>query len=247
MPILKAINLVKIYNGRKVVDGVNLEIKSGEIVGFLGRNGAGKTTTFQIIVGLIKPEEGDIYLGGKRITFAPSYIRAREGLVYLPQENSVFLKATVEENLKMIADLNKSSKEVKNKKVKNVMEELGISHLAKSKAYALSGGEKRRLEIARALLTNPKFLFLDEPFSGIDPITINELQELLLNLKRKGIGIIVSDHNVRDTFEIVDRAYIIHEGKILVEGPPLELAVNKLARDKFLGENFEFGKEKTIP
>ncbi len=247
MSILKAINLTKIYNGRKVVNGVNLEIKSGEIVGFLGRNGAGKTTTFQIIVGLIKPEGGNIYLNDKRITFSPSYLRAREGLVYLPQENSVFLKATVEENLKMIIELLPGSKKEKTEKVKKIMEELRISHLAKSKAYTLSGGEKRRLEICRALLTNPKFLFLDEPFTGIDPITINELQDLMLNLKKKGIGIIISDHNVRDTFKIVDRAYIIHEGKVLIEGSPEELAVNKLAREKFLGKDFELGKEKTIP
>ncbi|MCP2604908.1 LPS export ABC transporter ATP-binding protein [Candidatus Aminicenantes bacterium AH-873-B07] len=246
MSILKAINLTKIYNSRKVVDNVSLEIRSGEIIGFLGRNGAGKTTTFQIIVGLIKPEKGEIYLDNKRITHSPSYLRAREGLVYLPQENSVFLKATVEENLKIIMDLFPLSKEEKIKKMKQIMEELSIAHLAKSKAYTLSGGEKRRLEICRALLIDPKFLFLDEPFTGIDPITINELQDLMLNLKTRRIGIVISDHNVRDTFKVINRAYIIHEGKILIEGSPAELANNELAREKFLGKDFELGKEKSI-
>ncbi len=244
MSILQVVNLTKTFNNRKVVDGVSLRINTEEIIGFLGRNGAGKTTTFQIIVGLIKPESGDIYLDEEKITKKPSYLRAREGIVYLPQENSVFLKATVEENLRMIIELLPLSKREMKKRIKELMNELGIAHLANSKAYTLSGGEKRRLEICRALILKPKFLLLDEPFTGIDPITITEIQQLLLKLKSKKIGIIISDHNVRDTFKITDRAYIIHEGKILVEGAPNELAANQLAKKEFLGEEFRLGEER---
>ena len=244
MSTLKAINLIKIFNNRKVVDSVSIEIHSGEVVGLLGRNGAGKTTTFQIIVGLIKPEGGDIYLDDKVVTNYPAYLRAREGIIYLPQENSVFLKATVEENLKMIIELLPLTKKETKRKLEELMDELGIAHLAKNKAYTLSGGEKRRLEISRALILNPKILLLDEPFTGIDPITISEIQQIIVNLKNKKIGVVISDHNVRDTFMITDRAYILHEGKILVEGTPEKLSNNKLAKKKFLGEDFKLGEER---
>ncbi|MFQ6082009.1 MAG: LPS export ABC transporter ATP-binding protein [Candidatus Aminicenantia bacterium] len=246
MSILKTENLTKIYNQRRVVDEVSIEIHSGEVVGLLGRNGAGKTTTFQLIVGLIRPDEGDIFLDSQKISNKPTYLRAREGISYLPQEDSVFLKATVEENLRMILELLFYPKKEIKEKTTQLLTELGIAHLVKSPAYTLSGGEKRRLEICRALILEPKFLLLDEPFTGIDPLTIAEIQKIILYLKTKKIGIIISDHNVRDTFEITDRAYIIHQGKILIEGKPVELANNLLAKEKFLGEDFHLGEEVKV-
>ncbi|MEW6455300.1 MAG: LPS export ABC transporter ATP-binding protein [Acidobacteriota bacterium] len=243
MSKLNAKNLVKNFSGRRVVNNVSLEINSGEVVGFLGRNGAGKTTVFQIIVGLIKPDFGKIYVDEEDYTYLPSSLRARKGLVYLPQEHSVFLKATVEENLEMIFQTVKLSYISKIEKKKNLIRDFNLGDILQQPAFTLSGGEKRRLETARALILNPVFLFLDEPFSGIDPLTVTEIQKIILFLKEKGIGVIISDHNVRDTFEVTDRAYIIHEGEVVVSGMPEELSKNKEAKKIFLGENFKLGQE----
>lgn len=243
MAILRAERLTKSYNQRVVVDGVDIEIHSGEIIALLGRNGAGKTTTFQMMVGLVKPERGSIYLDEKNISKHPTYQRAADGLIYLPQEDSVFLKATVEENMKLGLELLPYSKKKQQDIAFRLLDELGLLELSKQHAYELSGGERRRLEICRSLILKPKFLLLDEPFTGIDPLTIIELQRIILNQKKKGIGIILSDHNVRDTFKITDRAYIIDEGKILTEGSPKEVASNGLARERFLGKDFKLGGE----
>lgn len=242
MSVLKAEGLIKSYNHRVVVKGVNIEVSSGEIISLLGRNGAGKTTTFQMIVGLVKPDRGSIYLDKKNISKHPTFLRATEGITYLPQENSIFLKATVEENLRLILELLPYRKKERKETAKQLLDELGLWPLAKDNAHTLSGGERRRLEICRSLLLKPKFLLLDEPFSGIDPLTIVELQKIMLTLKSRGIGIILSDHNVRDTLKIADRAYIIDEGKILVEGSPQEIASDERARERFLGKDFTFGK-----
>lgn len=243
MSKLSAKSLVKTFSGKRVVDNVSLEINSGEVVAFLGRNGAGKTTVFQIIVGLIKPDSGKVYVNDEDYTYFPSSLRARKGLVYLPQEHSVFLKATVEENLEMIFQTLKISYISKAEKKKNLIKDFNLGSILNQPAYTLSGGEKRRLEIARALILNPVFLFLDEPFSGIDPLTITEIQNIILFLKEKGIGVIISDHNVRDTFDVTDRAYIIHEGEVMVSGTPDELSRDKEAKKIFLGENFKLGQE----
>lgn len=241
MSVLKAEHLTKSFNQRVVVNGVNIEINSGEIIGLLGRNGAGKTTTFQMIVGLVKPDKGNIFLDNTNISKHPTFQRASEGITYLPQENSVFLKATVEDNLKLILELLPYSKKERKKISDQLLKELGLLNLAKSFAFNLSGGERRRLEICRSLILEPKFLLLDEPFTGIDPLTIMELQKIILSLKSKGIGIILSDHNVRDTFKISDRTYIIDDGEILVEGTPQEVASDERARERFLGKDFKFG------
>lgn len=242
MAVLRAQSLTKSYDQRVVVHGVNIAINSGEIIGLLGRNGAGKTTTFQMIVGLVKPDKGNIYLDKRDISKHPTYLRALEGITYLPQENSVFLKATVKDNLKLKLQLLHYSKKEREEITQQLLDELGLSNLAKAYAYNLSGGERRRLEIARSLILKPKFLLLDEPFTGIDPLTIIDLQKIILNLKNKGIGIILSDHNVRDTFKIADRTYILDEGKILIEGAPQEVASDERARERFLGKDFKFGK-----
>jgi len=243
MSILKAENLTKSYNSRIVVKGVNLEIHPGEIIGLLGRNGAGKTTIFQMIVGLTKPDSGDIYLGKKKISQNSTSLRALEGIIYLPQENSVFLKASVENNLKLVLELQPLRKEEREKTTRQLLHELGLTQLAMQSAYSLSGGERRRLEISRSLILKPKFLLLDEPFTGIDPLTVIELQRILLKLKKRRIGIIVSDHNVRDTFKIADRAYIIDEGEILIEGSPSKIASDEKAKERFLGKDFTLDRE----
>lgn len=242
MSILRAESLIKSYDLRVVVKGVNIEVSSGEIIALLGRNGAGKTTTFQMIVGLIKPDRGSIYLDKKNISRYPTYLRATEGITYLPQENSVFLKATVENNLRLILGLLHYRKKEQKETAKQLLDELGLLSLAKDYAYTLSGGERRRLEICRSLILKPKFLLLDEPFTGIDPLKIVELQNIMLAQKNRGIGIILSDHNVRDTLKIADRAYIIDEGKILVEGSSQEVASNEMAKERFLGKDFTFVK-----
>lgn len=242
MSILRAEHLTKSYNQRLVVKGVNIEINSSEIIGLLGRNGAGKTTTFQMIVGLIKPDRGSIYLDKQNISKHPTFLRATEGITYLPQENSIFLKATVEENLRLILELLPYQKNERQEIAKQLLDELGLLHLTKAFAYNLSGGERRRLEICRSLILKPKFLLLDEPFTGIDPLTIIELQKIMETLKKRGIGIMLSDHNVRDTFKIADYTYIIDEGEILVEGSPQEVASNNKARERFLGKDFSLGK-----
>jgi lipopolysaccharide export system ATP-binding protein len=243
MSILRAEELVKSYSYRIVVKGVNIEIHSGEIIGLLGRNGAGKTTTFQIITGLIKPDKGKIFLDKKDISRHSTHLRATEGITYLPQENSVFLKASVQDNLRLILELRTHNKKERKRIAAELLEELGLHHLAKQPAYSLSGGERRRLEICRSLILKPKFLLLDEPFTGIDPLTIIELQKIMLSLRKKEIGIILSDHNVRDTLAIADRAYIIDEGEILTEGTPQEVASDKKAKENFLGEDFKLGDE----
>lgn len=244
--VLSAKNLKKSFYHRLVVKGIDIEIRSGEIIGLLGRNGAGKTTTFQMIVGLIKPDSGAIFLNKKNISQHSTYRKAEEGISYLPQENSVFLKETVENNIKLVLELQDYTKKERKKKAKHLLEELGLLPLAKQHAHSLSGGERRKLEICRSLAIKPKFLLLDEPFTGIDPLTIVELQRILVKLRNRGIGIILSDHNVRDTFKIANRAYIIDEGEILVEGSPQEIAAEEIAKERFLGKNFKFGDEVEI-
>ncbi|MCK4647010.1 MAG: LPS export ABC transporter ATP-binding protein [Candidatus Aminicenantes bacterium] len=246
MTVLKSENLTKSYNRRMVVKGVDIEVDSGEIVGLLGRNGAGKTTIFQMVAGLIKPGRGSIFLDEKNISRYSSHLRAVAGITYLPQESSVFLKASVEDNLRLILELQTHKRKERKKIAAQLLEELGLLQLVKQPAYSLSGGERRRLEICRSLIIKPKFLLLDEPFTGIDPLTIIELQKIMLNLKNKGIGIILSDHNVQDTFMIVNRAYIIDDGNILIEGPPQKVASDDLAKERFLGKDFKFGDEINI-
>jgi lipopolysaccharide export system ATP-binding protein len=244
MSILKAQNLTKSYGRRQVVKSVDIELRSGDIIGLLGRNGAGKTTVFQMIVGLIKPEKGAIFLDGRDISRCSTFERARAGLTYLPQENSVFLKASVEKNIQLALELQPDyTHKERNKVRQELLREMGLFSLAKQSAHSLSGGERRRLEICRALVLKPKFLLLDEPFTGIDPLTIIELQKILLSLKDRGIGIIISDHNVRDTFMITSRAYLIDEGEILIEDTPQKIASDRRARERFLGSEFELGGE----
>ena len=243
MAVLRAENLKKSYGHRLVVNGIKIEVSTGEIIALLGRNGAGKTTTFQMMVGLIKPDSGTIYLDETDISKHTSNQRADDGITYLPQENSVFLKTTVEKNLTMILELKKYKKTEVAKTTNQLLEELGLQSLRTQHAFSLSGGERRRLEICRALVLNPKFLLLDEPFTGIDPLTIVEIQRILLRLKKKGIGIILSDHNVRDTLKITDNGYVIDHGEILSKGNPQQIASDEMAREKFLGENFKLGDE----
>ncbi|MBC8418332.1 MAG: LPS export ABC transporter ATP-binding protein [Proteobacteria bacterium] len=236
--ILQAEGLVKIYSGKRVVDRVNIVVKRQEIVGLLGPNGAGKTTTFYMVVGLAHPDEGMVFLDGKDITRDPMYLRARRGISYLAQEPSVFRKLTVEQNLLAILEVLKVPAHERNVRLEKALTELGILHLAKQKAMSLSGGERRRLEITRALITNPRFMLLDEPFAGIDPLAINDIQQIIRQLKERGIGIIISDHNVRETLSACDTAYIINQGRIIEEGPPQNIVQSKIARSVYLGDNF---------
>jgi lipopolysaccharide export system ATP-binding protein len=247
MALLHADNLKKRFARRLVVQGITLKCWSGEIIGLLGRNGAGKTTTFLMIAGLLRPDGGRIYIDKNNISHMATPERAAHGITYLPQENSVFLKASVEGNLHIILEmLHLHSKGERERRVRSLLDELGLSELAKQSAHSLSGGERRRLEIARSLAISPRFLLLDEPFTGIDPLTIIELQKIFLALRAKNIGIILSDHNVRDTFKISDRVYIIDDGRILVSGPPREVADNPQARENFLGRDFKHGAEVRI-
>jgi lipopolysaccharide export system ATP-binding protein len=246
MSLLEAKNLVKSYGSRVVVKNVDVRVQSGEIIGLLGRNGAGKTTIFQMIEGLVRPDSGHIFLDGKDISRSPTNKRALAGLTYLPQENSVFLKATVQNNLRLALELQPYSKEERKKITRELLEEFGLWPLARQSAFSLSGGERRRLEICRALILKPKFLLLDEPFTGIDPLTIIELQKIIARLKNKDIGILISDHNVRDTFKIAARAYIIDEGEILIEDVPGRIAANPKARERFLGTEFSLGEERQL-
>ncbi|MGD9346812.1 MAG: LPS export ABC transporter ATP-binding protein [Candidatus Aminicenantes bacterium] len=243
MAVLRAENLKKSYGHRFVVKGIDIEVNTAEIIALLGRNGAGKTTTFQMMVGLIKPDSGSIYLDSTDISKHTSNQRADEGITYLPQENSVFLKTTVEKNLRMILELKKYEKDEVDTITDQLLKELGLHSLRRQPAFSLSGGERRRLEICRALVLDPKFLLLDEPFTGIDPLTIVEIQKILLRLKKKGIGIILSDHNVRDTLKITDKGYIIDHGEILIKGNPQQIASDEKAKEKFLGEDFKLGDE----
>jgi len=235
---LQALGLEKSYRGRVVVSDVSLELGRGEVVGLLGPNGAGKTTTFYMVVGLISPESGKVLLNGSDITGLPMYQRARSGISYLPQEPSAFRKLTVEENLQCIAETLPVSPEEQRAHVTSLLEEFGIAPLRRQGAYTLSGGERRRLEIARALVLTPQFVLLDEPFAGIDPLAVLDIQRIIGELKKRGIGVLVTDHNVRETLNITDRAYIINEGKILRVGTPEELTSDTEVRKVYLGENF---------
>jgi lipopolysaccharide export system ATP-binding protein len=246
MPILEARELVKSYGNRLVVKGVTVAVRSGEIIGLLGPNGAGKTTIFQMIVGLIRPDRGGIFIDGKDISRAPTHKRAIAGLTYLPQENSVFLNASVSDNLRLALELQPDSRRDWKTPAREILREFGLLPLAAQPAHSLSGGERRRLEIGRALILKPKFLLLDEPFTGIDPLTIAELQKIMAALKKRGIGILLSDHNVRDTFMIADRVYIIDEGEILIHDVPHVIAGDPKARRRFLGTEFAFGEERKI-
>jgi lipopolysaccharide export system ATP-binding protein len=244
MSVLEAKNLVKSFGPRTVVKGAGVTVRSGEIVGLLGRNGAGKTTIFQMVVGLLRPDRGAVTLDGRDITRVPTHERARAGLTYLPQENSVFLRASVADNLKLALELQPVPRGARKKIASDLLEEFGLLPLASQAAHSLSGGERRRLEICRALVLDPKFLLLDEPFTGIDPLTIAELQKIMTRLKTRGIGILLSDHNVRDTFRIADRACVIDDGEILIEDAPVAVAANPEARKRFLGAEFTFGEER---
>ena len=240
MENLLAEKLVKTYNGKRVVNKVDLVIDRGEVVGLLGPNGAGKTTTFYIIVGLIKPDEGSVLINGEDISSYPMYLRARKGINYLPQEPSIFRKLTVEENIMAILETLNINREERKRKLHELLGELDLSDLAKNKAYSLSGGERRRVEITRALVTSPQYILLDEPFAGIDPLAVADIQNIILKLKSKGIGVVISDHNVRETLTVCDRAYILNEGTILVEGNPDYIANSEVAKKFYLGENFDF-------
>lgn len=235
---ISAKGLEKVYGKNKVVHGVDLEVNAGEIVGLLGPNGAGKTTSFYMIVGLVSATKGSVYYNDKDITELPMYRRARLGLGYLPQEPSIFRKLSVIDNLLAIAETLPLLKEDRMDKVNHLMIELGLEKVAKQKAFTLSGGERRRLEIARSLLTEPKFLLMDEPFSGVDPINVSEVQKIVLSLKRKGIGVIITDHNVRETLKIVDRAYLLHEGRVLSQGTSDFLIQDPDSRKFYLGDDF---------
>ncbi|MGB9613654.1 MAG: LPS export ABC transporter ATP-binding protein [Candidatus Margulisiibacteriota bacterium] len=237
---LRTDKLIKKYGKKLAVNQVSIEVNQGEIVGLLGPNGAGKTTTFYMVVGLVRPNSGRVFLGEHEITHFPMHRRAQLGISYLPQEPSIFRKLTVEENIlvlwELMGDIPKSEHE---ERLRHILEELGVFHLRKQKAYTLSGGEQRRVEIARALSLNPSFLLLDEPFTGIDPKTVADLQQIITHLRKKDIGILITDHNVRETLKITDRAYIIHQGQILVSGSSREIAESDEARRFYLGEEFE--------
>ena len=235
---LVAQGLEKWFKRRKAVDDVSLDIQRGEVVGLLGPNGAGKTTSFYMMVGLLAADRGRIFLEGEEITELPMYQRCRRGVGYLPQESSVFRKLTVEENILAILETQDLSRSERRERLADLLSELGLTDLAPYPAYTLSGGERRRLEITRALVTAPRYLLLDEPFTGIDPIAIGDIQEIVARLRDRGIGILITDHNVRETLAITDRAYILHEGKVLVSGTASEIATNPRAREIYLGEKF---------
>ena len=241
--ILKAQDISKSYRGRKVVNGISVEVNQGEIVGLLGPNGAGKTTSFYMIVGIIKPEEGNIYLDQEVISNFPMYQRAQKGIGYLAQEESVFRKLSVEDNILGILEFSTLTKNQQKEKAEQLMEEFGLIKIRKNRGDLLSGGERRRTEIARALANDPKFLLLDEPFAGVDPIAVEDIQSIISVLKKKNIGILITDHNVQETLAITDRTYLMFEGKILKEGIPEELARDEMVRKVYLGKNFEFKKK----
>ncbi|MDA9276588.1 LPS export ABC transporter ATP-binding protein [Flavobacteriaceae bacterium] len=242
--ILKAEEISKSYRGRKVVNNISIEVNQGEIVGLLGPNGAGKTTSFYMIVGIIKPEGGDIFLDQEVISSFPMYQRAQKGIGYLAQEESVFRKLSVEDNILGILEFTDLTKNQQKEKAEQLMEEFGLIKIRKSRGDLLSGGERRRTEIARALANDPKFLLLDEPFAGVDPIAVEDIQSIISVLKKKNIGILITDHNVQETLAITDRTYLMFEGKILKEGIPEELAKDEIVRKVYLGKNFEFKRKK---
>lgn len=231
-------NLCKQYSGRQVVNGVSLSVNKGEVVGLLGPNGAGKTTTFYMVIGIVKPDQGVVKLGSDDITYLPMYKRSRRGIGYLAQEASVFRRLTVEDNIRLIWEMWKIPPQEQKARLPVLLEEFGLSHVCRQAAHTLSGGERRRVELARAMATNPSFLLLDEPFTGVDPIAIAEIQHIIGKLKIQGLGILITDHNVRETLKITDRAYIISEGKILVSGSSSSVAEDPVARKYYLGEQF---------
>ena len=241
---LKAEHLMKSYNGRKVVKDVSLEVNTGEIVGLLGPNGAGKTTSFYMIVGLIKPNGGSIHLEGTNITKYPMYKRAQNGIGYLAQEASVFRKLSIEENILSVLQLTKLSKKEQLHKMESLIDEFSLGHIRKNRGDLLSGGERRRTEIARALATDPNFILLDEPFAGVDPVAVEDIQRIIARLAKKDIGILITDHNVQETLAITDRTYLMFEGGILKAGVPEELAADEMVRKVYLGQNFELRKTK---
>ncbi|RXG12349.1 lipopolysaccharide export system ATP-binding protein [Leeuwenhoekiella aestuarii] len=241
---LRAENLMKSYKGRKVVKGITVEVEQGEIVGLLGPNGAGKTTSFYMIVGLIKPNGGTIYLDNKDITKYPMYKRAQNGIGYLAQEASVFRKLSIEENILSVLQMTKLSKKEQLAKMEELIDEFSLGHIRKSRGDLLSGGERRRTEIARALATNPNFILLDEPFAGVDPVAVEDIQRIVAQLKQKNIGILITDHNVQETLAITDHTYLMFEGSILKHGIPEELAADEMVRKVYLGQNFELRKKK---
>ena len=236
--VLETHALVKSYRGRRVVDGVSIRVGTGEVVGLLGPNGAGKTTTFYMVVGLVKPSEGDVLLEGQSLGSLAMHARARRGIGYLAQEPSVFRKLSVAENLRLVLEMQRLSRAEITARVDALLERLGIAHLRDSKGMVLSGGERRRVEIARALATQPLFMLLDEPFTGVDPIALDDIRDIILTLRQDGIGILLTDHSVRDTLEITDRAYIIHEGRILTSGPSKDLPNDPIARRFYFGDRF---------
>lgn len=241
---LRADQLVKTYKGRDVVKGISIEVNQGEIVGLLGPNGAGKTTSFYMIVGLIKPNSGNIILDKVNITKYPMYKRAQNGIGYLAQEASVFRKLSIEDNIMSVLELTKLSKKERVMKMESLIEEFGLSHIRKNRGDLLSGGERRRTEIARALATDPNFILLDEPFAGVDPVAVEDIQRIVAQLKNKNIGILITDHNVQETLAITDRTYLMFEGSILKHGIPEELAEDEMVRKVYLGQNFELRKKK---
>jgi len=236
---LQAVELSKSYRGRKVVDDIELEIAQGEVVGLLGPNGAGKTTTFYILVGLTRPDSGRVLLNGEEITDLPMYLRARDGISYLPQEPSVFRQLTSEQNLLAVLETLPLTSEQQRDRLEELLVQMGLETVRQSKAYVLSGGERRRLEIARSLTLQPKFILLDEPFSGIDPLTVKDLQDIIRDLSRSGIGVLITDHNVRETLSVTDRAYIVNHGKIMKKGTPEELSSDAEVRRVYLGDSFK--------
>jgi len=236
--ILSCKGLKKSFHKRLVVNGVDLELPAGDVVGLLGPNGAGKTTTFYMVVGLCHPDSGEVFIDGEPITELPMYQRARKGISYLPQEPSVFRKLTVEENLLAVLETLDLSAAERRVRAEELMEDFRITHIARSKGYALSGGERRRVEIARALVTNPRFILLDEPFAGIDPIAVIDIQNTINDLKERGIGVMISDHNVRETLGVCDKAYILNAGEVLEYGDPIQIAQSKKAKEIYLGEKF---------
>lgn len=242
--ILRADNVIKQYGARKVVKGVSFEVGQGEIVGLLGPNGAGKTTSFYMVVGLVKPTEGTIFLDNEDITKLPVYKRAQQGVGYLAQEASVFRQLTVEENIMAVLEMTKMTKAERKEKTESLLEEFSLTHVRKNPGQVLSGGERRRTEIARALAVDPKFILLDEPFAGVDPIAVEEIQGIVAQLKHRNIGILITDHNVNETLSITDRAYLLYEGNILKQGTPEELAADEEVRRKYLGSHFELKRKQ---
>ena len=237
--ILSGKNLRKVYGSREVVQGISINVNQGEVVGLLGPNGAGKTTTFYMITGMIHPNGGEVNLNETNITKMPMYQRARKGIGYLAQEPSVFTKLTVEDNLRLVLEMTMLTKEEQNKRLEKLLDDFSIAHIRKSKAYTLSGGERRRTEIARALVMDPKFILLDEPFAGIDPIAVEDIQKIIIDLKSRNIGVLVTDHNVRETLTITDRAYLLFEGEILKSGTARDLTEDEEARRLYLGSKFK--------